>query len=85
MFAIDETETLPSFTPPSIAMCEWQSMIPGITYWPFASITVAPSGTFKSVPTPAIFPSRIRIEPCSIFPCVIVRIVAFFISIALSF
>src|SRR2546425_13005571 len=30
MLAIEETEMLPSLTPPSMAMCEWQSMIPGI-------------------------------------------------------
>ena len=41
---IDVTDTLPSLTPPSTAMCEWQSMMPGMTNLPAASITVAPLG-----------------------------------------
>src|SRR5258707_15712435 len=62
-FAMEETETLPSLTPPSIAMCEWQSMIPGITNWPAASITLAPAGALIDGPTSAILPSLIRIDP----------------------
>jgi len=38
MFTIEETETLPSLML-SAAMWEWQSIIPGMTNWPAASIT----------------------------------------------
>ncbi len=38
MFTIEETETLPSLTL-STAMCEWQSIIPGMTNCPGASMT----------------------------------------------
>src|SRR5271170_24736 len=78
---MEETETLPSFTLPSTAMCEWQSMIPGITYWPAASITCASFGALTEVPTSAILPSLIRMEPCSMVPCETVRMVAFWIRI----
>ena len=77
MPTIDDTDTLPSLTPPSTPMCEWQSMMPGMTYLPAASITVAPLGTETLRPTSAILPLRIRIEPLSIVPCETVRIVAF--------
>jgi hypothetical protein len=40
--AIDDTATLDSLTSPSIAMCEWQSMMPGMTKPPPASITRGP-------------------------------------------
>src|ERR1700722_19823481 len=46
VLAIDETEMLPSLTFPSIAICEWQSMMPGITNWPLASMTCASFGDF---------------------------------------
>src|SRR5208282_937327 len=75
------TATLPSFTLPSTAMCEWQSMIPGVTNIPEASITVAPAGSFTFFPTSAILPSRIRIDPCSMVPFVTVRMVAFLITV----
>src|SRR6266516_6403215 len=38
-------------------------MIPGMTYWPFASITVAPSGVATWGPISAILPSRMRTDP----------------------
>src|SRR5208282_2681057 len=75
------TATLPSFTLPSTAMCEWQSMIPGVTNIPEASITVAPAASFTFFPTSAILPSRIRIDPCSMVPFVTVRMVAFLITV----
>ncbi len=68
---------LPSFTPPSMAMCEWQSMMPGVTYIPVASMTVAPPGTWMLLPTSAILPLRMRMEPPSMVPLVTVRMVAF--------
>ena len=77
MLAIDETEMLPSLTLPSMAMCEWQSMMPGMTNWPAASMTLAPLGALIDEPTSAIFPSLMRIEPCSTVPCETVRMVAF--------
>jgi hypothetical protein len=40
---MDETETLPSLMP-SAAMCEWQSMMPGITNCPPASMILASGG-----------------------------------------
>ena len=49
IFAMDETETLPSFTLPSMAMCEWQSMMPGMTNWPAASITCASFGALMEL------------------------------------
>src|SRR2546423_1279324 len=79
MFTIEETEMLPSFTSPSIAMCEWQSIMPGMTNWPAASITCALLGAFRFGPTSVIFPSLIRTEPCSMVPCETVMIVAFWI------
>ena len=63
---MEETDTLVSFTFPSMAMCEWQSMIPGITYWPVPSITEAPGGTRTFSPTSAIFPSRTTMEPLKV-------------------
>ena len=62
MSTMDDTETLPSLMPPSPAMCEWQSMMPGITYWPLASMMVAPAGTITFSPTSAILPSFITID-----------------------
>ena len=44
MLTMDDTETLPSLML-SAAMCEWQSMMPGITNWPPASITFASAGS----------------------------------------
>src|SRR5438093_9500513 len=79
MFTIEETETLPSLML-SAAMCEWQSIMPGITNCPAASITCASFGALTDTPTSAILPSLIRMEPCSMFPCETVRIVAFRIT-----
>ena len=39
--------------PSDPAMCEWQSMMPGITYCPPASIMVAPAGTITFSPISA--------------------------------
>ena len=77
MLAMEETAMLPSLTLPSMAMCEWQSMMPGMTNWPAASITWASFGALMDEPTSAILPSLIRMEPCSMLPCETVRIVAF--------
>jgi len=35
-------------------MCVWVSIPPGITYWPLASITVAPAGASSLSPTATI-------------------------------
>src|SRR5262245_30757876 len=77
---IAETDTEPSLTE-SNALCECASIIPGVTYIPVASMTLAfaPARTSLFFPTAAILPSRIRIEPPSITPCEAVRIVAFLI------
>src|SRR5271156_4195826 len=77
MLTMEDTEMLPSLTLPSTAMCEWQSTMPGITYWPAASKTWASLGALMEVPTSAILPSLIRTEPCSMVPCETVRMVAF--------
>jgi hypothetical protein len=65
----------------SNALCECASIIPGVTYIPVASMTLAfaPARTSAFLPTAAILPSRIRIEPPSITPCEAVMIVAFLI------
>src|SRR5262247_386853 len=77
---IAETETEPSLTASS-ALCECASIIPGVTNIPVASMTLAfaPALTSLFLPTAAILPSRIRIEPPSITPCEAVMIVAFLI------
>src|SRR5262245_551076 len=77
---IAETETEPSLTESS-ALCECASIIPGVTYIPVASMTLAfaPARTSPFLPTAAILPSRIRIDPPSITPCEAVMIVAFLI------
>ena len=51
-------------------------MMPGITYWPLASIIVAPAGTITFSPTSAILPSLTTIEPLRV-PLVTVMTVAF--------
>jgi len=81
MFTIEETDTEPSLTLPSTAMCEWQSMMPGVTNWPVASITTASAGAFRVPPTAAIFPSLIKMSPLSMVPWETVRIVALRIRI----
>ena len=66
-----------SFTLPSTAVWLCVSMIPGITNLPAASMTRAGRPvTCAFVPTAAIFPPWTRIDPCSIFPCETVRMVA---------
>ena len=44
-------------------MCEWQSMIPGVTWRPRPSMTTAPSGACRSKPTCETFPARIEDTP----------------------
>ena len=80
---MEETETLPSLMD-SAAMCEWASMMPGITNIPSASITSAPAGTSTLAPTSAIFPSRIRIAPGDRIPPVTVSTVAPRITVVAS-
>ena len=67
---IAETLVLPSLIPPSPAICEWQSMMPGITNCPDASMIFAPGGavTFPASPTSVILPSFTTIEPFLIVP-----------------
>ena len=62
-----------SLTLPSTAVWLCVSMMPGMTNLPVASITCAPAGAVTCAfgPTAAIFPPRMRIDPCSILPCVI--------------
>jgi hypothetical protein len=57
-------------------MCEWQSMMPGETKRPVASMTSAPDGTVTFRPTSAIRPARMRTVPSAMTPLVTVRIVA---------
>src|SRR6185503_16702509 len=47
-------------------MCECTSIIPGVTYLPVPSITVASGGAVTDVPTAAILPSRKSTEPFAI-------------------
>src|ERR1700686_2707226 len=51
--------------------------MPGITNLPDASTIWASAGTFTLSPTSAILPSRIRIDPLLSAPLVMVRMVAF--------
>src|SRR5439155_4949355 len=55
-------------------------MIPGMTYWPFASITVAPSGVATWGPISAILPSRMRMDPLGMGGRETGRMVASFIT-----
>src|SRR5882724_6891178 len=83
MRTIAVTESEPSFTLPSTPVCEWQSMMPGVTNLPVASMTRAfGSRAFTFGPTSAILPSRIRIEPLLIVPCEAVIMVAFLIRVS---
>src|SRR5260370_38482626 len=79
MPTIADTDTLPSLVL-SAAIWEWQSMMPGITNCPDASIVLASAGSITFSPTPAILPSRIRIDPLTV-PLVTVRMVAFLMTI----
>src|ERR1035438_1699268 len=74
MPTMEDTATAPSLML-SAAMCEWQSMMPGITNWPPASITRAPSGTSTFSLASRILPSRIRMDPWKV-PLVTVSTVA---------
>src|ERR1700757_1063829 len=76
MLTIDESERVPSFTPPSMAVSEWQSMMPGMRYLPVASTMVASAGALTSLPTAAIFPFSTRTLPFWTVPFVTVRTVA---------
>src|SRR5262245_25036196 len=77
---IAETDTEPSLTESS-ALCECASIIPGVTNIPVPSMTLAfaPAWTSLFLPTAAILPSRIRIEPPSITPFEAVMLVPFLI------
>ncbi|MCA1628975.1 MAG: hypothetical protein LC774_01110 [Acidobacteria bacterium] len=75
VLTIEVTESVPSLMASS-AECEWQSMMPGVTYLPVASMTRTSEPARRFAPTAAIFPLRIRMsEPVSV-PCEAVRIVA---------
>ena len=47
-------------------MCEWLSIIPGITSLPAASMMRAPAGVRTDVPMAVILPFSIKIEPLRI-------------------
>ncbi len=66
MPTIEETAIEPSLTPPSTAMWECASMIPGISAPPAASRTTARRGILTSVPTATILPSFTTTVPFSI-------------------
>src|ERR1043165_3553771 len=72
--AVNESE--PSLTA-SIIVCEWGSMMPGMTYLPVASMTFAPAGADRFLPSCAIFPFCSRTSVFSRRPLVTVRTVAF--------
>ena len=55
-------------TSPSIAVCEWQSTIPGVTCLPAASITIAPAGGSIVPPTLETLPPTTSRSPRSIVP-----------------
>jgi hypothetical protein len=65
-------------------MWECESMIPGMTKRPVASITRAPRGASIRAPRAAILPSWISRSPFSIVPCVTVRSVPPRIRIGVS-
>src|SRR6476661_1951415 len=69
-----------SGTPPA-AMCEWVSMIPGVTYLPVPSMTTASDGAVTLVPTSAILPSRRSTLPLRMVGPAAVRIVTLRISV----
>src|ERR1051325_2475516 len=62
-------------------MCEWTSMIPGVTYFPVPSITKASAGAVTAVPTATIFPSRSNTEPFASVGPTAVMIVALRINV----
>src|SRR5437867_3287287 len=63
----------------SVAMWEWQSISPGVTHLPIASIILALTGASIDLATRTNFPSRIRIEPPLMVPCETVMTLAFLI------
>src|SRR5438067_13700776 len=75
------TDNVPSLIESS-AVCECASMMPGVTYMPVASMTLAFGPAVTSLPTATILPLRMRIEPFSIVPCDAVIIVALRISVS---
>src|SRR5690606_28143619 len=77
---IDVTDSEPSLVA-SLIMCECGSMIPGIRYWPVASIVVAPAGARSPVPIAAIFPPCSRTSVSVSVPLVTVSTVAWVISV----
>jgi hypothetical protein len=80
---MDVTESEPSLIASSIR-CEWQSMIPGVTYLPVASITWHPQAAFNPLLILAILPSRIRMSVFSSVPLIAVITVAFLIKTSFS-
>ena len=74
--------SLSSVTPPDgpRPRCECESMSPGVTTQPAASMTRAPSGTITSAPTSRIFPFAMSTVPLAISPLVTVRMRAFVIA-----
>src|SRR5271170_264689 len=74
------TGLVASFTSSPSAECEWGSMIPGVTYLPVASTTVAPAGALTVAPTPAILPLCTQTVPFWIVPCDAVITVAFLMT-----
>ena len=76
---IDVTENAPSLIASSIE-CEWQSIMPGVTNLPVASITLTPAGALIPFPIFVIFPFCTRISVCSSVPRTAVITVAFFIK-----
>ena len=75
-----------SLTLPSTAVWLCVSMMPGRTNLPVASMTCAPAGMATEAfgPTAAIFEPRISTVPCSILPCVMVRMVASWMAMTFS-
>ena len=73
---IADTDTEPSLMA-SAAICEWQSMMPGIKCWPVASMILAPDGTMTFSPTSVILPSTMMTEPMNLPALPMVQIVAF--------
>src|ERR1700679_3148348 len=55
-------------------------MIPGVTYLPVASTTIALAGALTVAPTPAILPLCNHTLPCWIVPCEAVITVAFLMT-----
>jgi hypothetical protein len=62
-------------------MCEWTSMMPGVTYFPVPSITKASAGASIDAPTAAIFPSRKSTDAFAIVGPAAVMTVALRISV----